>query len=255
MLEKLKLQLFAESEENPEVAEPEETADDGEELISEKETEPAEQSATDPAPENQHEKEPEKQPQRDFERDSAYANMRRAMEETNRQNKMLAKTLQQLGFNGDTPEDIIDQANSHFLKKPVEEVRRQRLEVEKKQQVEIKKEAELEFYKSKEVERLMADDLAKIQRLDPTVKTLDDLGDDYLNLIRAGIDAEIAFNVLQQKKQKETKIPPADIGKVNSNSQKEKEFYTPEEVDKLTKNDLNNPKIMQRVMDSMTKWK
>jgi hypothetical protein len=35
----------------------------------------------------------------------------------------------------------------------------------------------------------------------------------------------------------------------------EKEFYTPEEVDRLSKNDYDNPKIMARVRRSMTRWR
>ena len=38
-------------------------------------------------------------------------------------------------------------------------------------------------------------------------------------------------------------------------SVKEKDFYTPEEVDKLNQNDLDNPKVWEVVRKSMTKWK
>ena len=34
-----------------------------------------------------------------------------------------------------------------------------------------------------------------------------------------------------------------------------KEYYTPDDVDRLTEKDLSNPEIMQRVRQSMTKWK
>lgn len=252
-LEKLKLQLFAEqgieetSEEIQEVAELEtieetEGAEENQE-ISVEGTDVAEQSNDEP-----------KLPVRDFEKDSAFAKIRREMEQTKKQNEMLANTFQKFGFQG-TPEEIIDQANAYHTGKPIEEVRQQRVQSEKIQQEELQRQAELEFYRNKEIERMMDDDLKRIQKLDPTIKKLDDLGDDYFNLIKAGLDAEIAFGAIQQKKIRETKTPPAEIGKVNSNSKIDKDFYTPDEVDKLSPSDLENPKIWEKVRKSMTKWK
>lgn len=257
-LERLRLQLFAESEENQEVAELgtetnvteviEETQSTSEEktVVAEQSTDGSSVTET---------QQIEKQPQRDFEKDSAYAKIRREAEYVKKQNEMLAKTLEQFGFKGNSPEEVIDAANAHYLQKPIEEVRKQRENTEKQQNEVSQREAELEFYRNKEIERLMADDLARIQKLDPTVKKLDDLGQDFFDLKAAGIDAEIAFGVIQQKKQRETKIPPAEIGKVNSSSKDEKDYYSPEEVDKLTEKELENPKIWEVVRKSMTKWK
>ena len=36
--------------------------------------------------------------------------------------------------------------------------------------------------------------------------------------------------------------------------EKEKDFYTSAEVDKLTKKQLSNPKVMETVLKSMLKW-
>lgn len=41
----------------------------------------------------------------------------------------------------------------------------------------------------------------------------------------------------------------------NTKPGEEKTFYTPEEVDKLTSKDLDDPKIFQRVRESMKRWK
>ena len=41
----------------------------------------------------------------------------------------------------------------------------------------------------------------------------------------------------------------------NGNSQEEKTYYSPEDVDKLTPEDYDNPVIFKRVHDSMAKWK
>lgn len=56
-------------------------------------------------------------------------------------------------------------------------------------------------------------------------------------------------------KQKPT--PEAEpIGSMkNNNSREEKTYYTPDEVDKLTSKDLDNPVVMKNVRESMKKWK
>lgn len=255
----LKLQLFAESGESQEVAVPgtEETTvmDEGAEgaqSTSVEGTEVAVQSTD--VNEVPQQTLPTQTEKRDFERDAAFARIRREAEQAKKQNELLAKTLQQFGFDGATPEETIDKANAHYLQKPIEEVRAQRLEAEKRQQEEAQRQAQLDYYRMRDAQRMMADDLARIQKLDPTVKKLEDLGQDYFKLIEAGIDAEIAFNAVNQKKQRETKTPPVEIGKVNSGSKEEKDFYTSAEVDRLSKKDLENPKIRARVMESMTKW-
>ena len=40
----------------------------------------------------------------------------------------------------------------------------------------------------------------------------------------------------------------------NSDSKVEKEFFTPEEVDRLRPEDYDNPKIMEKVRKSMLRW-
>lgn len=263
-LEKLRLQLFAESGESQGVAEPGtegtqepiEGAGDNQSTSGEGAVVAGQSTDVNTEPQNQvPQTEPVKPQQRDFEKDAAFAKMRREAELVKKQNEMLANTLRQFNFKGNTPEEVIDNANAHYLQKPVEEVRQQRIEAEKKQQEEATRQAELEFYRNREIERMMQDDLQKIQKLDPTVKSLDELGDAYFKLIEAGIEAEIAFGVIQQKKQKETKIPPAEVGKVNSNSQTKKDYYSPEEVDRLSEKELEDPKIWEIVRKSMTKWK
>ena len=40
----------------------------------------------------------------------------------------------------------------------------------------------------------------------------------------------------------------------NGNTQEEKTYYSPEDVDKLTEKDLDDPIIFKRVRESMSKW-
>lgn len=244
-LEKLNLQLFAEeSGETQEVADPETNTEGAEGEQSNGE------DGIDDGAADQHIEEPVKQPtQRDFEKDSAYARMRREAEELRKQNELLTKTYENFGFKG-TPEDIADQAMAHYLDKPVDEIRNARLA----KQQEANLEAELNYYKEQEITRLMDEDLKKIQKVDPTVKSLTELDPRYFKFIENGLDGESAFAAVKQLQSKEKRTPPAEVGKINSSDKQIKDYYSKEEVDKLTDADLDDPKIWQRVRNSMTKW-
>lgn len=62
-------------------------------------------------------------------------------------------------------------------------------------------------------------------------------------------DTYIKSNGLEKK-------PAEKIGSLkNGSSQDEKEYYTPEEVDKLTDKDLSDPKVFKKVRRSMFMWK
>lgn len=53
----------------------------------------------------------------------------------------------------------------------------------------------------------------------------------------------------------DTELPAKMPSMTNGNSQQEKEYYTPEEVDRLTQKDLDNPKVFEAVRRSMMSWK
>lgn len=110
--------------------------------------------------------------------------------------------------------------------------------------------SENEEYAAREIERRMKEDLAEIQSMDPTVSELEALGEDFADLIAAGVRAPVAFAAVKMLREKD--VPPS-IGSVDSGGG-EKEFYLPNEVDALSSEELKNPKIWQRVRNSMTKW-
>lgn len=101
----------------------------------------------------------------------------------------------------------------------------------------------------------MADELRTLQQHDPTANltAITELGEDYAKLRRAGVSAVAAYEAVKYRRAK-GEIPP-DTGALGSDRAQEKEFYTPEEVDRLSSRELDDPKIMERVMRSMTKWK
>ena len=90
------------------------------------------------------------------------------------------------------------------------------------------------------------------------MKDLNELGDEFFSTLKAlgdERDPVLAYEIVKAKKEATTKKAPPEIGGVNQSSQKEKDFYTPAEVDKLTDKDYDNPKIMEAVRRSMSKWK
>ncbi len=111
--------------------------------------------------------------------------------------------------------------------------------------------SENERLAAREIEARMRQDLADIRALDESVETLEELGEDFADLIAAGISAPVAFAAVRQLEQ--MTMPPA-TGAVTAAEGAEKEFYLPQEVDALSPEQLDDPDIWRRVRKSMTKW-
>lgn len=111
--------------------------------------------------------------------------------------------------------------------------------------------AENEQYAAQDIERRMKEDLAAIRSIDPQVTSLAELGEDFESLVAAGIDAPLAFRAVRQMM---SAAEPPEMGPMDGSGSKEKDFYSPEEVDALTSAQLSDPKVWQKVRKSMTKW-
>jgi hypothetical protein len=75
--------------------------------------------------------------------------------------------------------------------------------------------------------------------------------------VSAAIKAFVVFNkqyIVDNLSSKRTSTPSTGSVK-DSGVSKLKEHYTPEDVDNLSEKDLDDPEIMKRVRQSMTKWK
>lgn len=192
------------------------------------------------------------------EENSKYAEARRQAEAEARavkaQNDRLLQALGQYGYEG-TPDEIADAILAQTQGITVEEATAQREAQEKAEHEKQTLLSEMEFYRSKAIEKMMDDDLKTIQSVYPDVKNLSELGNEFFSLLGATKDPLLSYEAVQAKKAKTLKPTPQEIGAVNSSSSKEKDFYTPAEVDKLTSKDYDNPKIMERVRASMLKWK
>jgi hypothetical protein len=105
---------------------------------------------------------------------------------------------------------------------------------------------------SLEVSRAMERDLDEIRKIDPAVKSLDDLGPTFFELIGTGrVSGTEAYYAVKAKQAKESKTPPPPVGTVNAVSA-EKDFYTKEEVRAMSKE--QRLKAHNEILSSMKKW-
>lgn len=198
-------------------------------------------------------------PQQDSATNAAFAQMRRDAEaarkakaELEAKNSNLMKALKEYGYQG-TEEEIADQLLSQKTGRTVDDIRNERVRKQQELEAQQKAKAENDYLLKQVSQFMMQEDLRKIQAIDSKVKSLDELGSDFIDLISKGVEVETAYHAVKAKEAAHTKPVPKDLGPIGKDS-KEKEFYTEAEVDKLTKADLSDPKIMKRVQESMTKW-
>lgn len=182
--------------------------------------------------------------------DSAFAEMRRKLEQAERENQQMIEALS-LYFDGDNGNDLSVQAMAHAQKRDPAEIQ---AELDRQREYESLK-AENETLKQQaqdlEVQRAINESLKILNGLDPEIKTIDDiekLGDSFLDLISAGIDTETAFYAVQAKNYKNKVNAPTPAGKINSISA-ERDYYTSDELDNLSKAEIRaNWEKVQRSM-------
>lgn len=140
---------------------------------------------------------------RDYEKDAAFAKMRRSMEQYQKdfeamkaEKERLANAFSWYGFKG-TTDEIEDQAKAHYTGRSIEEVRQERIAEAQKIAEENSLKEQLKYYKEKEVQERMNKDLADIQKLNPLIKTFDDLPKEYFDYISKGIEGTKAYKLLE----------------------------------------------------------
>lgn len=170
------------------------------------------------------------------------------------QQKRLMDALKVYGYEG-SPDEIADNLLASQQGITPEEAKAKREAEEQAEAEKSKVQGELEFYKELAVKKLMDDDLHSLQEVYPEVKSLSELGDDFMNLLTATRDPILAYEASKAKAAMTMKPVPPEMGSVSSVTNKDKDFYTSAEVDKLTEHDYEkNPKLMDIVRKSMLKW-
>jgi len=200
----------------------------------------------------------ENAPQQSKEDNASYAAARRQAEAESRaikmQNDRLVQALQKYGYEG-SPEEMADALEAANLGTSVEEVKAEREAREAEDAKLNALKSENEYYRNIAIKSQMAEDLKQLQTVYPEVKSLNELDPKVFAIMKNGLDVLTAYEVLKTQADRNKKPTPPEIGGVDSSSSQEKDFYSPSEVDKLTSKDYDNPKIMERVRNSMLKWK
>lgn len=193
------------------------------------------------------------------EAEEAKAEAKRMREQTER----LQKALQGHGYTGDT-DDIADQIEADAQSISVDELRaRRKSEAEAAKKLMesdpeiVKLREERDYFYKLQLERIRQDDLNKIKEVysDVRAKDVSELGEQFAALRASGVDAVVAYSAITQANQAQKVKTPPSIGGVSQSSARIKDYYTPEEVDAFTDADYKDPKKMQAVRNSMTKWK
>jgi hypothetical protein len=176
------------------------------------------------------------------------------------QNNRLMQALRGYGYEG-APEEIADMLMAQSQGITIEQAKAVRQQQEAEDAKFTQLQTENEFFRSIAKSAAMKEDLATLKSAYPndakvqSLKDITELGTDFFGFMSALKDPAKAYDALLIMQGRTTKPVPPDIGAVNSSTGKEKDFYTPDEVDKLTSKDYDNPKIMERVRQSMLKWK
>lgn len=232
------------SVETQEVAEPETEA-----LESAEEQEVAEPADSE---EVTHEEKVE-QPSGRTEQDAAFAEMRRAKEELERNNQLLMEAMG-LYFDGDTAEELYINANAYAEQREPDDYREeyeQNKEFESLQSENATLKEELNRVKA---ERMMREDLTEIQAIDPEIGSLDELGEDFIKLrLDGNLTAKQAYYASKAIQLNEKVLAPSPIGKIESTSA-ERDYFTEEEIDSYSVEDMvKDPELYAKIQRSLAR--
>ena len=89
-----------------------------------------------------------------------------------------------------------------------------------------------------EAERLMQEDLQTLRKIDPTLKSLEDLGDGYIEYVASGLSPEKAYWAIKAEEQAKKATPPVEVGKVATGTA-EKDYFTDAEIDAMSPEQLS----------------
>lgn len=187
--------------------------------------------------------------------DPVLEELREAKEEAERRAAEAEERLKRqealLGRASDSEDPALDVAAEMLGIEPseLEAAVNQELEAERAAKERESLEEELESLK---VEKEMEKDLIEVRKIDPDVNSLVELGETFFKCVAAGMNAAEAYHASRAVEEKTTPTPPAEIGKVNQSSV-EKDFYTKEEVEAMTAEEVE--KNLPKIEISMRKWK
>ena len=238
-----------ESAESQEVAEPENYENDTLDESAESQ-EVAE-------PENSEVSEPEEVAESGrTEADAAFAEMRRRIQELEGYNADLERRNGEMHgalsryFEGEDDEELIINANAYAEEVDPEEYRESYERERELEALRYENEALQEQITDANINRLMQEGLREVQELDPNIKSLEELGQPFVDFIASGLNTKQAYYATLAYNNNEKIYAPDTIGKV-ADTKSERDYFTSEEIDALTDEELNDDAIWAKVMRSM----
>lgn len=97
-----------------------------------------------------------------------------------------------------------------------------------------------------QLQQLAMQDLAEVQKIDPNIKDLDDLGDEFFRLRSLDIEPKRAYYMIHSADEQMKPHGAYAPGKINQ-ARQESDYYTSEELDNLSKEEMhaNWDKVMR----------
>lgn len=184
--------------------------------------------------------------------DAAFAEMRRTNQALERANRQMREALSRY-FEGETDEELSINALAYAEQRDPDEYREEYERYEEYERMQAENEDLKNQLLSAQVEKMMREDLASIREINPDVKSLDELGESFIRMrLDGGLSVKEAYYACKAMELKEKVLAPDVIGKV-SDTKAERDYYTSEEIDNLTSEELDDPDIWAKVMRSMDK--
>ena len=211
---------------------------------------------SEPEPANEPAEAPKPQNDQQSKQDAAFAEMRRRNEELQRQLQEQSRIAQELQnalglyFDGETAEDLSIAARAYAEERSQEDVRKDYEREREFQRLTAENKSLQSQLTDIQVDRLMHQALTEIQGIDPSVESLESLGESFANYIAAGLSTKEAYYASWALEANERVVAPPAIGKAK-NMPVERDYYTSEELDQLTDEEINNNR--EKVWRSMNR--
>ena len=184
--------------------------------------------------------------------DARFAEMRRTNQALERSNRQMREALSRY-FEGETDEELYINALAYAEQRDPDEYREEYERLEEFENLQAENASLREQLVSAQAERMMRDDLAIIREIDPNVKSLEEVGEAFVRMRLDGkLSAKEAYYACKAMELKEAVLAPDAIGKV-SDMKAERDYFTSEEIDNLTDEELDDPNIWAKVMKSMNR--
>lgn len=187
---------------------------------------------------------PESEEHQKTDADSAFAEMRRAREAAEREAADAKAELEHLKAQQEARESTFSRltgkdedaeiaALAELTGMSEDEIRAEMEAASESAEKDLRIQMLEEQINSSEAERMMQEDLAKLRKIDPSLKSLEDLGDEYIEYIAAGLPPERAYWAIKAEERANQATPPKEVGKVATGTA-EKDRFTEAEIEAMS---------------------